>query len=303
MKRALPLWLLIPLLWATLLIAPPGIADVTVPPLQQRVTDLTGTLNPMQRADLDRRLAEFEQRKGSQIAVLILPTTQPETIEQFGIRVVDRWQLGRKGVDDGALILLAKDDRTTRIEVGRGLEGVVPDAVAKRIVEEIMIPHFRQGDFYGGIAAGVERTIALVDGEPLPEPAWRGHETRQINGEGVFFTFFGSIVLGHFLRIFLGRLLAGLIAGGVVGLAFSAFGLPLGLALIVALIVFVFVIGDSGRGGGGYYYGGGYGGGYRGSTYGGGFGDGFGGGGYGGDSGGFSGGGGGFSGGGASGRW
>lgn len=275
-------------------------AEVDVPALRARVTDLTNTLSPQQRGQLEQRLAAFEQQKGSQIAVLLLPTTQPETIEQYGIRVVDQWQLGRKGVDDGALILLAKADRTVRIEVGRGLEGVIPDAVANRVVEEIMIPHFREGDFYGGIAAGVARVIRLVDGEPLPEPAWSGPAAQEVDPAGIFFSFFGSIIFGHFLRIFVGRLLAALIAAGLVGFVLTfVFGLPAGFGLIVALIVFVFIIGDSGRGGGGYYYGGGYGGRYRGTGYsGGGFG-----GGFGGSSGGFSGGGGGFSGGGASGRW
>lgn len=280
----------------------PGTAapEVGVPGLRARVTDLTDTLTRQQQSELEQRLASFEQRKGSQIAVLLIPTTQPETIEQYGIRVVDQWQLGRKAVDDGALILLAKEDRAVRIEVGRGLEGVIPDAIAKRVVEDIMIPHFRQDDFYGGISAGVEQLIRLVEGEPLPEPAWHGHPTRRINTEGAFFSFFGSIVVGHFLRIIVGRLLAGLMAAGLAGLLLTGvYGLPLSFGLILALIVLVFTIGDSGRGGGGYYYGGGYGGRYRGSGYGGGgLGTGFDP-----DSGGFSGGGGGFSGGGASGRW
>ncbi len=290
------LWIVLALWFAATAVS----AEVGVPALQTRVTDLTNTLSPPQRAQLEQRLAAFEQQKGSQLAVLLIPTTQPETIEQYAIRVVDQWQLGRKGIDDGALILLAKDDRTVRIEVGRGLEGVIPDAVANRVVEEIMIPHFRQGDFYGGIAAGLERVIRLVEGEPLPEPAWRGPPAPEIHPEGIFFSFFGSIILGHFLRIFVGRLLAGLISAGLAGFVLTAvFGLPVGFGLIVAVIVFVFIIGDSGRGGGGYYYGGGYGGRYRGTGYsGGGFG-----GGFGGSSGGFSGGGGGFSGGGASGRW
>lgn len=282
-------------LLAGLMLAAAAGAEVDIPPLQARVTDLTNTLTRQQQTELEQRLASFEQRKGSQIAVLLIPTTQPEAIEQYGIRVADQWRLGRKGVDDGALILLATGDRTVRIEVGRGLEGVIPDAIAKRVVEEIMVPYFRHGDFYGGISAGVERIVRLVDGEPLPEPMWRGRPTRQIDAEGVFFSFFGSIVLGHFLRIFAGRLLAGLLSAGLVAFILTAvFGLPVGFGLILALIVSVFTIGDSGRSGGGYYYGGGYGGRYRGSGYGGGFGSG---------SGGFSGGGGGFSGGGASGRW
>lgn len=268
-------------------------AEVAVPALGAHVTDLTGTLSAEESARLEQRLTQFERQKGSQIAVLLVPSTAPETIEQYGIRVVDQWRLGRQGVDDGLLLLLAKNDRTVRIEVGRGLEGAIPDAIANRVIEEIMIPRFREGDFHGGIAAGIERLIGLIQGEPLPEPAWRGPQDRRVGAEGILFSFFGAVIFGHFLRVFVGRLLAGLIAAGLTGLVLTAvFGLPLAFALIAGLIVFVFIIGDSGRRDGGYYYGGrGYG---NGS---------YGGGGFGGDSGGFSGGGGGFSGGGASGRW
>lgn len=269
--------------------------EVGVPPLRGRITDLAGILSAQQSAQLEQRLAHFEQQKGSQIAVLLVPTTQPETIEQYGIRVVEQWRLGRKGVDDGVLVLLAKDDRTVRIEVGRGLEGAIPDAIAKRIVEEIMIPHFRNEDYYGGISAGVERVIGLVEGEPLPEAAWRGHQDRHVDAQGALFSFIAAIVLGHFLKIFLGRMMAGVVAAGLLGFVVTGvFGLPFGSAIILGLIVFVFIIGNSARGGSGYYYGR-YGGGYRaGSNRGGGF-DG--------DTGGFSGGGGDFSGGGASGHW
>jgi len=265
-------------------------AEVPVPVLSARVTDLSGTLTVQQRTELERQLAAFEREKGSQIAVLLVPTTQPETIEQYGIRVVDQWQLGRKGVDDGVLILLAQEDRTVRIEVGRGLEGVIPDAVAKRVVEEIMIPYFRQGDFYGGLSAGIQRTIGLAQGEPLPEPEARSPAARQTGG-AVFLPFFIAMLFGRFLRIFLGRLAAGLVTGlGVAFLVTGLFGLPLPFGLFLGLFAFAFVLGDSGRRGGGFYTGSGYGGGYSG-------------GGFDGSSGGFSGGGGGFSGGGASGRW
>src|SRR3990172_8613367 len=159
------------ILLALLLLCGAAQAEVAVPPLTQRVTDLTSTLDAQQIQTLASRLAEFEANKGAQLAVLIVPTTQPESIEQFGIRVVEAWKLGRKGVDDGALLLVAKDDRTLRIEVGYGLEGVIPDAIAKRIVSEIIVPRFREGDFAGGIRAGVEQMIRLVDGEPLPPPA------------------------------------------------------------------------------------------------------------------------------------
>src|SRR5512140_439195 len=130
-------------------------AEVAVP-VPARVTDQTGTLTPDQVQGLERTLRAFEARKGSQIAVLIVPTTQPETIEQFGIRVADRWKLGRKGIDDAAILIVAKNDRTLRIEVGYGLEGALNDATSKRIISEVIVPRFTQGDLYGGIAAGVD---------------------------------------------------------------------------------------------------------------------------------------------------
>src|SRR5271169_3780022 len=137
-------------------------------PAVARVTDLTGTLTSAQNSTLEQTLTEFEQRKGSQIAVLMLPSTKPEEIEQFGIRVADQWKLGRKGVDDGMILIVAKDDHRIRVEVGRGLEGPVPDILASRVIREIIGPHFLAGDYYGGIDQGVERLIGLVDGEPLP---------------------------------------------------------------------------------------------------------------------------------------
>ncbi len=131
------------------LLAALAVAQVAVPALGARVTDLTGTLPPDARDALEARLQALEQRKGAQVAVLILPSTQPETIEQFAIRVFDTWKLGRQGVDDGVLLLVAKDDRRVRIEVGRGLEGAIPDVAAHRIIDEYLTPRFRDGDFAG----------------------------------------------------------------------------------------------------------------------------------------------------------
>ncbi len=145
-------------------------AEVAVPPLKARVTDLTGTLSGTQQQDLERRLREFESRKGSQIAVLMLPSTQPETIEEYSIRVADAWKIGRARVDDGVILVVAKNDRKLRVEVGRGLEGAIPDAVAKRVVSDVIAPHFRSGDFYGGVAAGTGALMKLIEGEPLPAP-------------------------------------------------------------------------------------------------------------------------------------
>ena len=142
-----------------------------MPPLKGRVTDLTGTLKPEQAASLEQLLRSFEARKGSQIAVLIVPTTAPETVEQYALRVGEQWKIGRKDVDDGAILVVAKDDRTLRIEVGYGLEGALNDATASRIIREVIVPRFREGDFFGGISAGVDRMIRVIDGEPLPAPA------------------------------------------------------------------------------------------------------------------------------------
>jgi uncharacterized protein len=222
--------------------------------------------------------------------VLLVPTTQPETIEQYGIRVAEAWKLGRKGVDDGALLLVAKDDRALRIEVGYGLEGAVPDAIAKRIVEETITPRFREGDFYGGVSAGVDQLMHVIDGEPLPEP--RGRRARAPGSESLFVL--AAIVLfgSHFLGRLIGEAPSAFAAGGLYGavagwiLGSLAFGALAG----VALFAFSLISQLGGHGGGGGWSTGGHGGSLRG-------------GGFRGGGGGFSGGGGGFGGGGASGRW
>lgn len=270
---------LIPICFA--LIGQAAAQQAPIPELSRRVTDTAAALTPAQQAALEQKLVEFEAQKGSQIAVLIVSSTRPEDIAQYSIRVVEQWRLGRKGVDDGILLLLAKDDRTTRIEVGYGLEGVVPDALAKRIIEDIMIPKFRQGDFAGGINAGVDSLIGLIRGEPLP-PAQSGPA-----GDGFSqylpHLFIAAIFVGGLLRTIFGKFLGGLLTGGAVGAAVWLLGGGLLLAVILAFMAFAISLSDN-RGRRGGYYGGGF--------------DGFGGGG-----GGFSGGGGGFGGGGASGRW
>ena len=145
-------------------------ADVAVPPLSGRVVDTTGTLSSGDIAAQSQRLLDFQKRKGSQIAVLIVPTTAPETIEQYSIRAAETWKIGRKKIDDGALLVVAKNDRRLRIEVGYGLEGVITDVTSKRIIDEDITPKFRGGDFAGGISAGINRMIGLVNGEKLPTP-------------------------------------------------------------------------------------------------------------------------------------
>lgn len=262
-------------------------AEVALPPLTQRVTDLTATLDAQQIQTLEARLAAFEADKGAQLAVLIVPTTQPESIEQFGIRVVAKWKLGRKGVDDGALLLVAKDDRTLRIEVGYGLEGVLNDATANRIIDEIIVPRLKRGEFYAGIESGTAAMMQVVNGESLPPPK-RTAASGKFDIESLLFIAFGLVVVvGGMLRAMFGRFPAAVLTGGALGLLAWWIVAPLLIALLAGLMAFVFVLlGGAGRGFGGYR-GGGVG---RGS------------GGYGG-GGGFSGGGGGFGGGGASGRW
>lgn len=256
-------------------------AEVPVPPLTSRVTDLTGTLTSQQSQTLEQTLREFQARQGSQIAVLIIPTTLPETIEQYGIRVADQWKIGRKKLDDGAILIVAKNDRTMRIEVGYGLEGVLTDATSEDIITDVVAPFFRRGDFYGGINAGVEWMIRVVSGEPLPRPnsdqTVGSTDIRQYAPVVLLL----ALLVGGFLRSALGRVPGAVVAGGVLGLlAWIAVG-ALSIAFAVGLIAFLFTL---------------LGGGMMGPLLGG-----FGRGGIGG--GGFSGGGGAFGGGGASGRW
>lgn len=275
---------LVLLLMPSLVLA--GAQQVAIPALAARVTDLTNTLSAEQQSALESRLAQFEQQEGSQMAILLVPSTRPEAIEQYSIRVVDEWKLGRKGVDDGILILVAKNDREMRIEVGYGLEGVIPDAIANRIIEETMVPYFRQGDFYGGLSAAVEQLAGLVAGEPLPAPQARTASP----WEGMLpALLIGGLIVGAILRSIFGNFLGGAMNGGLIGFAVWILGGGLLVALVLAIIAFVITL----SGGLGAMHGMGRG------TYGGG---GFGGsGGFGG--GGFSGGGGGFGGGGASGSW
>jgi uncharacterized protein len=269
-------------------------AQAPVPPIG-RVVDRTGTLTAEQSASLERMLEAFEKRKGSQIALLMVPSTAPEAIEQYALRVAEQWKLGRGKVDDGALLVVAKDDRALRIEVGYGLEGALNDATAKRIIAEVITPRFREGDFFGGLSAGVDRMIRVIDGEPLPAPAQRGAPAA---GGGAFqmlpVLLVAALAIGGILRAMLGRALGSVAAGGAVGvLAWLLAGVLIGIAAGAVAFLFTMLGGGGGRRGGlgglGGLPGGFYGGGRRG------------GGGFGG--GGFGGGGGGFGGGGASGRW
>jgi uncharacterized protein len=263
-----------------------------IPPIEARVTDLTGTLTQAEQAQLESELAEFESRKGAQIAVLIVPSTQPEEIEQYSIRVVDAWKLGREKPDDGALLLIAKDDRSLRIEVGRGLEGALTDLVSKRIIADTITPLFRQGDFAGGINAGVGQMIRVIDGEPLPAPDenWGGAPERLAGMLPFLFgvIFVGSMVLRAIFGRALGSVATGSVAGVIVWWLTKVLGLAIGVGMVAVIAsLFLGVAGGSrwsSRPGHGGWTSGGWG---RG----------------GGGGGGFRGGGGSFGGGGASGRW
>ena len=285
-----------------------------VPPLTARVTDLTGTLSADQVQQLDAVLAGIEQRKGAQLAVLLVPSTLPEPVEAYAIRVVEAWKLGRgavagKRVDDGVLLLVAKNDRKVRIEVGYGLEGAIPDAVARRIIAEAIAPKFRQGDFFGGIQAAVADLGRLIDGEALPQP-WQpagdgGQQAWSI--EDLLPVMMATFFVGLVLTAVFGRVVGSLTAG-VGGGAFAAVGgasivvsVVFGVAAFLVLLVFAAVGAGSMRSSGRRSHG------RRGGLDsvwtggGGGFGGGWGGGSS--SGGGFSGGGGGFGGGGASGDW
>ena len=262
-------------------------AEVAVPPLAGHVTDLTATLTSAQKESLEQTLAAFEARKGSQLAVLLLPTTAPEGIDQYALRVAEQWKIGRSKVDDGAILVVAKDDRTLRLEVGYGLEGALSDIVSKRIISDTIVPRFKQGDYFGGIDAGVAQIIRVIDGEALPSPVNQRTEGPQDLRQMLPFLLILVVVVGGFLRNTIGKLAGSVVTGALVGaLAWLVMGTVL-LAFLAGLMAMVVTLVGGGavlRGLGG-----------MGGSMGGGRG-GFGGGG-------FRGGGGGFGGGGASGRW
>ena len=281
-----------------------------VPPLAARVNDLTGTLDAATQARFESKLEAFERRKGSQVVLLMVPTTAPEPIEAFAIRVADDWKIGRgkvdgQKVDDGVLLLVAKDDRRLRIEVGYGLEGAIPDARARQVIEDLITPRFRQGDFAGGVEAGLDAVMKLIDGEPLPAPS-RGAQPVDAGGDVDWLAtllggFFVALILRQWLGRVLGSSLGAALGGGMTWLAGSGPLLAAGAGVLIFVLLLAMGSGGgmgqvgrhtwrSGPGGlpGGFP--GGFGGGRRGGR-----------GGLGG--GGFRGGGGGFGGGGASGGW
>ncbi|HBF25825.1 MAG TPA: hypothetical protein DDW43_10150 [Nitrosomonas sp.] len=261
-----------------------ALAEIAIPLLKSHVTDLTETLSSMEISRLEQQLTDFEAKKGSQIALLIIPTTQPETIEQYSIQVAEVWKLGRKGIDDGVLLLVAKNDRTLRIETGYGLEGVLPDALARRIIDEIIVPKFRQGHFFGGLQAGVEQIISIIEGETLPESEPAGGASLAV--ENIIPFLFIALVLGRTLQSMFGRMAGATITGSIAGALTWLISSSIAVALLIAIAIFVISLFEQTgriihRGGPGYR-----------NWPGGGF-----------SGGGFRGGGGGFGGGGASGRW
>ena len=288
--RLMAAWLL---LAATLAAWAQPASPAAIPPLDAPVVDTTGTLDAATVQRLDAQARALQQRKGSQLQVLVVPSTQPESIEQYALRVFEAWRLGRGGVDDGVLLLVAKDDRAVRIETGYGLEGAIPDAVANRVIQEYLVPRFRNGDYAGGIAEATAVLVRLIDGEPLPAPVASNREPG--GSDATFFValFIGGIASMLARLLFARRsrpakgLLAALLAGGAGWLLLSLAGG--GVAAAVAFFLSLGGLSPGGFARGGGFGSGGFGGG------------GFGGGGFGG--GGWSGGGGRSGGGGASGSW
>jgi uncharacterized protein len=259
-------------------------AQIPIPPLQGHITDQTGTLTQEQKATLEQKLATFEAQKGTQLAVLMVHTTGSEAIEQYALRVAEQWKLGRKKIDDGVVLLVAKEDRAVRIEVGYGLEGVLSDIASKRIISEAILPQFKHGDYFGGIQAGTEQIMHVVTGEPLPAPQGTPGEAEQGFRQIAPLLFIVALAVGGILRSIFGKLGGSMITGVVVtAVAWLIVGTLLYALLAGVASILVTLIGPGAvmRGISGYTAGGH--------------------GGWGG--GGLRGGGGGFGGGGASGRW
>lgn len=264
-----------------------------IPAREKRVTDLTATLSDHDESRITERIRAFEQKKGGQIAVLVVDTTMPEAIFDYSLRVAESWKLGRKGVDDGVLFVIAKGDRKMQILTGPGVQGSLTDAASKRVIAEVVAPHFREGKYGDGIYNGVDKIASVIDGEALPPPPKRKQASQSIDsGQFLVLGIFAAIFVAPVLRSMFGRFLGATATGGVTGAAawflLGGLGFPIFIGVIVFLIaLFAGLLNfASGRGGGwGGGIGGGWGGGSSGSS----------------DS--FSGGGGGFDGGGASGGW
>ena len=244
------------LCWASV-----ALAVVAVPPLVGRVVDQSGTLTSGDIASLNQTIRSFEARKGSQIAVLIVPTTDGEAIEQFSLRAAEAWKIGRKKIDDGAVLVIAKNDRHLRIEVGYGLEGALTDVTTKRLIDEEITPKFKTGDFAGGVAAGVNKMIRVIDGEKLPAPEpphWQNTGLFDLNDLFNPFLLIPVLLFGGLMRNFLGRLVGSAVSGGLVTLiAWYLFGSLLAGAIAGVITLMIVMFGEaitaptSGRGGSG----------------------------------------------------
>ncbi len=255
---------------ALLLMLASAYAQIQVPVLSRPVTDLTNTLSTRQISRLENKIKAFEATHGSQLAVLLVATTQPEDIAQFGIRVADAWKLGREQEDDGVILIVAKADRKVRLEVGYGLEGAIPDAIAKRIIEDVVSQHFKQGHYFAGIETSIDRLMPLIAGEQLPTPKQAKPTQQNTAFLSILFT---TVVFGHFLALLTGKLWSALlsaVAAFVAGMVL--FSLSWLMALWVGLMVFVMLavrpprsarwssgvgMGGLGRGGGRWRGGGG----------------------------------------------
>lgn len=280
-------WLLLPVLWLACAFAQAQ-PLAPIPALDTPVIDTTGTLDAATRQNLEAQARALQQRKGSQLQVLVVPTTEPEDIAQYAVRAFEQWKIGRKGVDDGVLLVVAKQDRRVRIEVGYGLEGAIPDATASRVIQEYLVPHFRSGDYAGGISEASAALTKLIDGEPLPAPMAdnRGEENGG-GGESLLVALFVAFIVAQVVRAIFGRaprpLRAVLGAGAAGGVAWliSSFLLVGGIGAAIGFVIGLISAPRGGRfardagwggwgGGGGGWGGGGFGGGGGGGWSGGG---------------------------------
>jgi uncharacterized protein len=226
---------------------------VDIPVLSSAVTDLTQTLSAEEQTALNQKLTQFSQQAGSQIAVLILPTTQPEDIAQFGIRLADAWKIGREKQDDGVIVIVAKQDRKMRIEVGYGLEGAIPDVIAKRIIAEQLTPAFKRGQFYAGLNLATDTLIKLIQGEQLPAPAAKDRQTATQGSlmHWLPILMFAAIILGAILRGILGAFFGSALTGGALAMLAGFLGATLLVMGLVGLAAFIFTLamGSGGQGG------------------------------------------------------
>ena len=215
-----------------------------VPPLSARVIDQTGTLSSIEQQALEQRLAEFEQTNGTQIVILMIPSSLPEDIASYANRVANDWKIGRAAVGDGLLIVVAKKDRRMRIEVAKSLEGAVPDIAAARIIDEYMAPHFRAGNFAEGFNAALDRIFDLIKGEDLPPP--EESPSQRINAPQIdlpglgMFTVFATLFIGPALRRQFGKVTGPALTGGVTGVLAFLITASFVVAIFAGLLALAF---------------------------------------------------------------